>query len=80
MTCCLGSVFLREKKIKVLTHNRFFILYYLFLLDVYNNIVVSRAAIMLNCIFTAPAGARRDGTTIISVMSGRLETKGKGKK
>jgi len=32
---------------------------------------------MLNCIFTALAGARRDGAVIISVMSGRLKTKGK---
>jgi len=34
---------------------------------------------MLNCIFIAPAGARQDGTAIISVMSGQLETKGKKK-
>jgi len=59
----------------------FFVLFVFFLIDVYNNnIVVPRATIILNCIFTATAGARRDGAVIISVMSGRLKAKGKRKK
>jgi len=69
--------FLREKSLNA---QLFFLLFVFFLLEVYNNNIVVPRAAMLNCIFTAPAGARRDGTAIISVMSGRLETKGKRKK
>lgn len=74
--------FLREKKKNRNAQAVFFVLFIFFLIDVYNNnnIVVPQATIMLNCIFTAPAGARRDGAVIISVMSGRLKTKGKRKK